>query len=186
MMINAAGDAEDCQKHAAASVASRIETREMREGEEAEWDRFVLSSPSGTFFHLSGWKRVIERAFGHRTYYLIAERGPAVAGVLPLTHVKSLLFGSSLISNAFGVHGGPIAENTETLCKLEAEAVRLMDAIAVPVLELRDFSATRADWPSKKDLYASFRRSLDPSVEHNLKSIFLSCNFSAYFLAAFN
>ena len=148
-----------------------VAVRPFRAGDEHRWDQFVRAHASGTFFHLSVWKRVIERAFGHRTYYLNAERGPAVTGVLPLTHVKSLLFGSSLISNAFGVHGGPIAENTETLCKLEAEAVRLMDAIAVPVLELRDFSATRADWPSKKDLYASFRRSLDPSVEHNLKSI---------------
>jgi FemAB-related protein (PEP-CTERM system-associated) len=148
-----------------------VAVRPFRAGDERRWDQFVWAHASGTFFHLSGWKRVIERAFGHRTYYLIAERGPAVTGVLPLTHVKSLLFGSSLISNAFGVHGGPIAEDTETLCKLEAEAVRLMDAIAVPVLELRDFSATRADWPSRKDLYASFRRSLDPSVEHNLKSI---------------
>src|SRR3974377_1815807 len=46
-----------------------------------------------------------------------------------------------------------------------------MDATRVPVLELRDFSASRADWPSKRDLYASFRRPLDPSVEDNLKSI---------------
>ena len=148
-----------------------VSVRPFRAGDESRWDQFVWAHPRGTFFHLSGWKRVIERAFGHRTYYLIAERGPVVTGVLPLTHVKSLLFGSSLISNAFGVHGGPIAENTETLCKLEAEAVRLMDAIAVPVLELRDFSASRANWPSKKDLYVSFRKSLDPSVEHNLKSI---------------
>src|SRR6516165_10011551 len=148
-----------------------VSVRPFRAGDEHRWDQFVCAHASGTFFHLSGWKRVIERAFGHRTYYLIAERGPAVTGVLPLTPVKSLLFGSSLISNAFSVHGGPIAEDTETLCKLEVEAVRLMDAIAVPVLELRDFSATRADWPSKKDLYVSFRRSLDPSVEHNLKSI---------------
>ena len=148
-----------------------VSIRPFRAGDEHRWDEFVRSHSRGTFFHLAGWKRVIERAFGHRTYYLIAERGPAVAGVLPLTHVKSLLFGSSLISSAFGVHGGPIAEDTETLYKLEAEAVRLMNAIAVPVLELRDFSASRADWPSRKDLYASFRRSLDPSVEHNLKSI---------------
>lgn len=113
----------------------------------------------------------MERAFGHRTYYLIAERGPAVAGVLPLTHVKSLIFGSSLISNAFGVHGGPIAEDSETLCKLETEAIRLMDSMAVPVLELRDFSAHRADWLSRRDLYASFRQVLAPTVEDNLKSV---------------
>ena len=148
-----------------------VSVRPFRAGDESRWDQFVWAHPRGTFFHLSGWKRVIERAFGHRTYYLIAERGPVVTGVLPLTHVKSLLFGSSLISNAFGVRGGPIAEDTETQYTLESEAVRLMDTTAVPVLELRDFSASRANWPSKKDLYVSFRKSLDPSVEHNLKSI---------------
>jgi len=148
-----------------------VAVRPFRVGDEHRWDEFVLAHASGTFFHLSGWKRVIERAFGHRTYYLIAERGQTVTGVLPLTHVQSLLFGSSLISNAFSVHGGPIAEDAKSLRKLEAEALRLMDAIAVPVLELRNFSASRADWPSRKDLYASFRRSLDPAVEHNMKSI---------------
>src|ERR1700730_17667711 len=80
--------------------------RTFRPGDEPAWDAFVLGSAEATFFHLSGWKRVIERAFGHRTHYLLAERGHVVTGVLPLTHVKSLLFGSSLISNAFGVQGG--------------------------------------------------------------------------------
>src|ERR1035437_6147862 len=39
-MINAVGDADDYQRHAAVGGASRIETRELRGGEEAEWDRF--------------------------------------------------------------------------------------------------------------------------------------------------
>jgi FemAB-related protein (PEP-CTERM system-associated) len=69
------------------------------------------------------------------------------------------------------VSGGPIAEDPETQRELEAEAVRLMETTAAPVLELRDFSPSRADWPSKKDLYASFRRPLDPSADCNLKSI---------------
>ena len=148
-----------------------VSVRPFRAGDERRWDEFVCAHARGTFFHLAGWRRVIERAFGHRTYYLIAERGPAVAGVLPLTHVKSLMFGSSLKSNAFGVHGGPIAEDSETLDRLETEAIRLMDSMAVPVLELRDFSAHRADWPSRRDLYASFRRVLAPTVEDNLKSV---------------
>jgi hypothetical protein len=91
--------------------------------------------------------------------------------VLPLTHVKSLLFGSSLISNAFGVHGGPIAADAESLRLLEGEAVRLMDALGVPVLELRGFSDTRADWPTRSDLYVNFTRPIDPSIERNLKLI---------------
>jgi len=131
----------------------------------------VLAHPGGSFFHLAGWRRVLERAFHHPTHYLIAERGGTVTGVLPLTHVKSLLFGSSLISNAFAVHGGPIAGDNESLGALEGEAVRLMEALAVPVLELRDYSASRGDWPSKSGLYATFRRVLDPVVERNLKAI---------------
>jgi hypothetical protein len=83
--------------------------RPFRGGDEGRWENFVLCRAKGTFFHPAGWKRVIERAFGHRTYYLLAETDGAVSGVLPLTLVKSRLFGSSLISNAFAVRGGPRA-----------------------------------------------------------------------------
>jgi len=69
-----------------------IAVRPFRAGDERQWDDFVLAQSDGTFFHLSGWRRVIEQAFRHRTYYLIAERGGTLTGVLPLTHVKSRLF----------------------------------------------------------------------------------------------
>ena len=82
-----------------------LAVRPCRPGDERAWDEFVFAHPGGTFFHLAGWRRVIERAFRHPTHYLIAERSGVITGVLPLTHVKSLLFGSSLISNAFGVRG---------------------------------------------------------------------------------
>lgn len=148
-----------------------LAVRPLRSGDEQSWDDFVLARPEGTFFHLAGWKRVIERAFRHRTHYLVAERGGSVTGILPLTHVKSRMFGSSLISNAFAVRGGPIAADAESLRALEGEAVRLMESLTIPVLEMRDFSASRADWPSKSDLYVTFRRLLDPSIERNLKAI---------------
>jgi len=148
-----------------------IAVRPFQVDDARRWDDFVRAHPAGTFFHLCGSRRVIERAFRHRTYYLLAERGGIVSGVLPLTHVKALLFGSSLISNAFTVRGGPIAVDSESLRALEHEAVRLMETLAVPVLELRDYSSTRADWPSRSDLYAIFRRPLAASVEQNLKAI---------------
>ena len=37
------------------------------------WDQYVMNHPLGTFFHLTGWKNVIEKSFGHKSYYLIAE-----------------------------------------------------------------------------------------------------------------
>lgn len=91
--------------------------------------------------------------------------------MLPLTHVRSLLFGSSLISNAFAVRGGPLAADAQSMRALEGEATRLMDALAVPVLELRDFSTHRAGWASKPGLYVTFRRDLDPSIERNFRLI---------------
>jgi FemAB-related protein (PEP-CTERM system-associated) len=156
---------------AAAGAGAGLAVRPFRAGDEAHWDAFVRAAPNATFFHLSGWRRVIERAFGHRTYYLLSERGAALTGVLPLTHVKSRLFGSSLISNAFGVHGGPIAADAESLRLIEAEAVRLTDALRVPVLEFRGGPAAGDGWVGRDDLYATFRRAIDPSVERNLKLI---------------
>ena len=152
-------------------LQSDLAVRSFRPGDEQRWDEFVLVHPDGTFFHLAGWKRVIERAFRHRTHYLIAERGGIVSGVLPLSHVKSPLFGSCLISNAFAVRGGPIAADGESLRALEADAVRLMGILDVPVLEFRDFSITRSDWASKPGLYANFRRELAPTVERNMTAI---------------
>ncbi len=140
-------------------------------GDEERWDAFVLARPDSTFFHLAGWRRVIETAFRHRTYYLLAERDGAVTGVLPLTLVKTRLFGASLISNAFCVQGGPIATDAASLRALDAAAVRLMEELQAPVLEFRSAADHRSDWTTKGDLYASFRKPIDPLVDKNMKSI---------------
>ena len=135
------------------------------------WDDFVHNCAAATFFHLSAWRRVIERGFGHRTHYMIAERGGVVTGVLPLTHIRSLLFGSALISNAFAVYGGPVAADQESLEALEAAAARLMDQLGVPILELRGFAAHRTGWETKSALYVTFRRAIRPTVDANLKAV---------------
>ncbi len=90
-----------------------------------------------------------------------------MTGVLPLTNVKTLLFGSSLISNAFAVRGGPIAADAESLRALEDEAVRLMEALAVPVLELRDFSASRRKQRAmvRKGISNGLRSEIDHGVD---------------------
>jgi FemAB-related protein (PEP-CTERM system-associated) len=150
------------------SLAVRV--RPFRSDDAERWDDFVHACTAGTFFHLSPWKRVIERAFGHRTHYLLAERGGVVSGVLPLTHVRSSLFGSSLISNAFAVSGGPVAADEESRRALDAEAVRLMEVLGTPALEMRS-AADRADWHTKSGLYVTFRKPILPSLEANMKAV---------------
>lgn len=148
-----------------------VTVRPFRPDDAGRWDDFIRSCADGTFFHLSAWRRVIERAFGHRTHYLLTERAGVVTGALPLTHVKSAFFGSSLISNAFAVHGGPIAADRDSRRALEGAAARLMDDLGAPVLELRGFSESRADWPQKSGLYVTFRKPIDASAEANLKAV---------------
>jgi len=140
-------------------------------GDEHEWDDFVHRAGSGTFFHLSGWKDVIEGAFGHKTYYLQARRAGIVAGVLPLTHIKSFLFGNSIISNAFCVYGGPLANDSETEAALRREAVTLMERVGATSLEFRMRAGSLNDWTSKNDVYVTFRKDLLPNIEDNLKAI---------------
>lgn len=148
-----------------------VTVRLLPAGDEERWDAFVDAAPEGTFFHLAGWRQVIEKAFRHRTYYLMAEREGRVSGVLPLTLVKTRLFGASLISNAFCVEGGPVGADAASLQALEDASIRLMRDLKVPVLEFRSSADLGHGWVSKRDLYASFRKPIDVSTEKNLKAI---------------
>ncbi len=148
-----------------------VSVRPFENGDTKRWDDFVRACAGGTFFHLSRWRRVIERAFGHQTHYLIAERAGAVSGVLPLTHIRSALFGSALISNAFAVHGGSVAADDESLIALDRAAMRLMDELGTARLEMRNFSPHRIGWQTAEDLYSTFHRVIHPSAEANLKAV---------------
>lgn len=142
----------------------------LDEADFKRWDGFVERHPDATFFHLSGWKTVIEKAFGHRTYFLYTEEGGGITGVLPLVHVNSLLFGNSLVSCAFCVYGGAVADNEDSRQLLEAEACRLAGQLGVDALELRNRVRQHPDWPYK-ELYVTFRKQMDADVEKNMLAI---------------
>jgi FemAB-related protein (PEP-CTERM system-associated) len=141
------------------------------------WDRFVLAHPQGTFFHRAAWQRVIRRAFGHATHYVMAERDGDVVGVLPLARVRTRLFGDSLISVPFCVNGGPLAADAAAFAALVAHAEGLMREARVPVLEFRFLHPPPEGWldaeawPAKSDLYVIFRRPISGDDEANMKAI---------------
>lgn len=146
-----------------------IDVREPRAAE--EWNAFVRAHESGTPFHLTQWAQAINDAYGYATPYLRARRGQEIVGVLPLTHVRSPLFGKSLVSNAFAVYGGPLAEDAEAHAALDAEAWALAQKFGVPALEYRNQSRLRPDWTAKAETYVTFRRPLHAKEEDNLKAI---------------
>lgn len=134
------------------------------------WDAYVQQAPRATFFHRAGWKTVLERAFGHRTYFLYAEQDGKVVGVLPLAQIKSVLFGNTLSSLPFCVYGGIVADSELADEALRKEACRLAESLKVEALELRSRHDTGVNWPIK-ELYYTFRKSIDPDDEVNLKAI---------------
>lgn len=135
-----------------------------------QWDAFVEHHPDATFFHLSGWRTVLEDILNHKTYYLYAERGGVFEGVLPLARVKSLLFGDALISVPFCVYGGICAASEEVHGILRNKAVEIAQDIGVDYLELRNSGAAEVGWEGN-DLYVTFRKKLHPDPEKNLMDI---------------
>lgn len=144
--------------------------RELHTDEAAAWDAWVNAHPAGTFFHLAGWRTVLERATPHRPHYLLAESGGRITGVLPLAHVNSWLFGSALISTPFCVYGGALAEDDATRHALEDAAQARARELRVGYVELRNCTPSREDWP-RKSLYVTFRREISANDEENMQAI---------------
>lgn len=135
------------------------------------WDAFVNGHDDATFFHRAGWKEVIEKTFGHKCYFLKAERGGKITGVLPLVYAKSLLFGKSLVSTGFTVGGGPVFDDAETLAALDAKAIEVAETNGIDTIEYRGRAPVHDDWAFKSGLYVGFRREIDPDVEKNMLAI---------------
>jgi len=134
------------------------------------WDEFVFACPEATFFHRAAWQGIIKDVFRHPTYFFYAEEAGKITGVLPLAHVKSLLFGNSLIALPFAVYGGVAASNTEVSQTLEDEAQKLAQKLGVDHLEFRNVNPRHTDWPTQ-DLYVTFRKEILPDVEANMLAI---------------
>jgi len=144
---------------------------ELNLDDAARWDAFVREHPDATFFHLAGWKRVLDSAFGHKAYLLAAMRGREVRGVLPLTDLRNRLFPRALVSNAFCVYGGPLAMDAEARDRLDEAAVKLGVRLDVTHLEYRLRRPLHDDWSRRDDLYATFRKPIGADHDANMKAI---------------
>ena len=136
----------------------------------AAWDAYVLACPQATFFHRAGWQRILREVFKHDAHYLYATQDGRITGVLPLGHVKSLLFGTSLTSLPFAVYGGVVADDAASAAALEGQAQRLAQQLGVQHLEMRNLQRCHADWPAQ-DLYVTFRKAILPDEEANMLAI---------------
>jgi FemAB-related protein (PEP-CTERM system-associated) len=84
-----------------------------------QWDDYVSRHQSGSIYHLSAWKGLIEKTFGHQClYYLALNEVGDICGILPSVNLKSKVFGNFIVSMPFFNYGGVLADSQEVATQL--------------------------------------------------------------------
>lgn len=138
-------------------------------GEVRRIEGFVAES-GGSLFHRPAWLMGVEAGTGQRAAGLVAERLGTVTGWLPLTEVRSALFGKALVSSGFGVAGG-ILSSSEAAAQALAEAAQSHAARGgFAGIELRG-GPVPGGWESWSDKHCRFERALADDDEAELLAI---------------
>jgi FemAB-related protein (PEP-CTERM system-associated) len=96
-----------------------------------------VKTAGGAQCHDPRWLDVFSAGLGHVPYCLMAWRGEVLVGILPLTLVRSLLFGRFLVSLPYLNSGGVLTSDTACGELLIDRAIELADELNVKFLELR-------------------------------------------------
>ena len=126
---------------------SPVQVSLLKDGEDQRWNDYIFRCLESSHCHLSGWRRVIQRAYGHQSCYLWAHQDGEVKGILPLISMRSFFVRRSLVSLPFLDDGGICADNEQVRGKLYQEAVRLYEGQAAELLDLRHRYANDLEIP---------------------------------------
>ncbi|MDR6147268.1 FemAB-related protein (PEP-CTERM system-associated) [Sphingomonas sp. SORGH_AS870] len=137
-----------------------------RETERARIDAFV-DAAGGTPFHRTGWLLAGAAGCGQKAHCLVAERSGDLVGLLPLSEIRSPLFGAAMVSTGFGVDGGVLGEGVDLLAEA---AWTLARDRGIESVELRG-GPVPDGWTPDADSYLGFVRSIAADDEAELKTI---------------
>jgi FemAB-related protein (PEP-CTERM system-associated) len=140
-------------------------------GAEESWDRFVLEHPGASFFHLTGWKRVIEKTFGHTARYFYCERNGKITGIAPIFECSNWLIGRCFISIPLAAYGGIVAVDSASEQALLDHSKHMAQSASAEYLELRWRAGGLRDEFHANELYAVFSTPLFPDPDANLKRL---------------
>ncbi|MGB8227274.1 MAG: FemAB family XrtA/PEP-CTERM system-associated protein [Sedimentisphaerales bacterium] len=101
-------------------------------------DAFISQRPDAKICHLPAWGVMVERAVGRKQFYLVARDSDKVCGVLPLTHIRSFLFGNRMVSQGVSNYGGILADCLEARDALFEFSVELAKRLNCESIEFRN------------------------------------------------
>lgn len=154
------------------------------ESDAASWNEYVKNNPAATIYHHFEISRLINRVFGHRTYYFKnVESNGKITGILPSVRVKSVLFGDYFVSLPYFNYGGVVADCSDTALSLMTKAASLASELGSSHFEFRhtvpveqyghirtDKVAMLLDLPDDYDaLLGSYKAKLRSQIRRSLK-----------------
>ncbi len=144
-----------------------------------ELDDFVRRMPGAKLCHLFAWAQNVVRPLGHKSFHLVAYQNGNVCGILPLTLIRSRLFGNRMISQAFSNYGGPLAENEAASRALYERAIELSEEKKCESMEFRNIEPLPYDLHRRTDKVtmclqltsdpAELWRSLRPQIRNRVR-----------------
>jgi len=144
---------------------NEILVRDFVSSDRAAWRDYLAGRRDATLFHDLRWSDAVTGGYGFRARHFVAERGGKIAGILPLIFVDAPLLGKSLVSTAFSVGGGIIADDAMIAHALGAKAFELGRALGVNYVELRGGAHPGALYVEKTGIYSTFDKELPTSAD---------------------
>jgi FemAB-related protein (PEP-CTERM system-associated) len=148
-----------------------LQVKPLETAEEKRWDGFVQEHPRASFFHLTGWKRIIEKTFGHKARYFYCERDGKITGIAPIFECSNWLIGRCFISIPLAAYGGIVADDPESEKALLEHSKSLAQSASAEYFEVRVRNGELFDRFHANQLYVTFHCPLVPDPAANLKRL---------------
>lgn len=156
--------------NAPVKAGTSVRAVDFRDAQDVRRIEGFLAEAGASLFHRPAWLQAVEAGSGQRACGFVAERLGVVSGWLPLTEVRSALFGKALVSSGFGVGGGIFATSPEAAGALAAAAQDHAVRGGFAGIEVRG-GAIPDGWDSWSDKHCGFERALAADDEAELLAI---------------
>jgi FemAB-related protein (PEP-CTERM system-associated) len=143
---------------------------DLRDSLEVRRIEGFVTEHRASLFHRPAWLQAVAAGTGQRAAGLVSEKLGVVTGWLPLTEVRSALFGKALVSSGFGVGGGILAEDEAAVRALAECAQDYAVRGGFSGIELRG-GAIPQGWDAWDDKHCGFERPLAADDEAELTAI---------------
>ncbi|CAN5117149.1 FemAB family PEP-CTERM system-associated protein [soil metagenome] len=134
-------------------------------------DAWICARPDSTPFHRPAWIAAVTRGTGQRAIMLVArDIAGQIVGVLPLTAIRSLLFGKAMVSSGFAVGGGILANSQRATDALADACWAMAGQAGCASAELRGGREPQG-WTTKAGTYLGFAQPMEVDGEAQLRAM---------------